>query len=88
MWLRAVMASGRVLGRVGLDLEVSDRFPGYHVGRSQKAVGRCRFSIIARPGRSVQLESRIREIPVGCEGYSGPTGILLCGCGCNEKVVY
>src|SRR5947199_3457906 len=58
------MASGRVrtgirpgtdicrfLGRVGLDLAVSDRFPGYCIGRSQKAVGRCRFSIMVRSGR-------------------------------------
>jgi len=68
-----------------------NRFPGYSIGWSQKAVGQCRFLIIAKPGLSAQLESRIREISVECKGYSGPTGILLCGChtwGCNGEVVY
>ena len=79
------------VSRVGLDLAISDRFPGYRIGRSQKAVGRCRFSIMVRPVGSVQLEPNIREISVGYESQSGPTGILLCGChtwGCNREVVY
>src|SRR5437667_9768856 len=40
---------------------------------------------------SVQLESNIREISIGHESQSGPTGILLCGCGChtcNTEVGY
>src|SRR5436190_7406804 len=65
----------RFLGRVGLDLAISDRFPDYRIGRSQKAVGRCRFSIMVRPVGSVQLEPNIREISVGYESQSGPTGI-------------
>src|SRR5436190_13722649 len=32
---------------------------------------------------SVQLEPNIREISIGYESQSGPTGILLCGCGCH-----
>src|SRR5216117_501092 len=40
---------------------------------------------------SVQLAPNIREISVGYESQSRPTGILLCGChtwGCNGEVVY
>ena len=35
---------------------------------------------MVRPVGSVQLEPNIREISVGYESQSGPTGILLCGC--------